>query len=152
VAVLDDPREAEAAAATALPVLPVAFAAPAVPGRPDLANAAGTVAAIARAVALVQAGAARRSARRRSRRRCSSTARASRIRAIPSSSRRWRAWGRVVMMLACELRVVPATIHIPLADVPRALTRAGLEETLRITAAALVRDFGIARPGSRWPG
>jgi 4-hydroxythreonine-4-phosphate dehydrogenase len=54
---------------------------------------------------------------------------------------------RVVMMLACaELRVVPATIHIPLAEVPRALTREVLEETLRITAAALVRDFGIARP------
>ena len=30
---------------------------------------------------------------------------------------------RVVMMLACpELRVVPATIHIPLAEVPQALT------------------------------
>jgi 4-hydroxythreonine-4-phosphate dehydrogenase len=54
---------------------------------------------------------------------------------------------RVVMMLACpELRVVPATVHIPLAEVPRALTRALLEETIRITARALVRDFGRASP------
>src|SRR5690606_19860764 len=53
----------------------------------------------------------------------------------------------VVMMLACpELRVVPATIHIPLAEVPGALTRAGLDSVLRITRAALIRDFGLTEP------
>ncbi|MBV7378411.1 4-hydroxythreonine-4-phosphate dehydrogenase PdxA [Maritimibacter dapengensis] len=52
----------------------------------------------------------------------------------------------VVMMLACpELRVVPATIHIPLADVPTALTRKGLTQTIRITWEAL-RDQGLANP------
>jgi 4-hydroxythreonine-4-phosphate dehydrogenase len=52
-----------------------------------------------------------------------------------------------VMMLASDaLRVVPVTIHIPLAEVPEALTPDLLEETLRITHAGLVRDFGIARP------
>ena len=51
------------------------------------------------------------------------------------------------MMLACpELRVVPATIHIPLEDVPAALTADGLERTIRITHAALIRDFGIIAP------
>ena len=55
--------------------------------------------------------------------------------------------GRVVMLLACPgLRVVPATIHIPLSEVPGALTEALLEETIRITRAGLVRDFGIAHP------
>ena len=54
---------------------------------------------------------------------------------------------RVVMMLACDaLRVVPATIHIPLADVPTALTARLLTDTILITHAALRRDFGIARP------
>lgn len=54
---------------------------------------------------------------------------------------------RVAMMLACEgLRVVPATIHIALEDVPRRLTAELLEETIRITAAGLTRDFGIAAP------
>ncbi len=54
---------------------------------------------------------------------------------------------RVVMMLACpELRVVPATIHIALAEVPAALTEALLEATIRITHAGLMRDFGIAKP------
>jgi len=54
---------------------------------------------------------------------------------------------RVVMMLACDmLRVVPVTIHIPLADVPQALTARLLTDTLLITHAALRRDFGILRP------
>jgi 4-hydroxythreonine-4-phosphate dehydrogenase len=54
---------------------------------------------------------------------------------------------RVVMMLACPgLRVVPATIHIPLSEVPSALTEDLLEDTIRITHAGLIRDFGLARP------
>jgi 4-hydroxythreonine-4-phosphate dehydrogenase len=54
---------------------------------------------------------------------------------------------RPVMMLAAEeLKVVPATVHIPLAAVAEALTRPLLLETIRITAAALTRDFGISRP------
>jgi 4-hydroxythreonine-4-phosphate dehydrogenase len=54
---------------------------------------------------------------------------------------------RVVMMLASDvLRVVPVTIHIPLSDVPGALTPDLLEQTIRITHAAMIRDFGIAQP------
>jgi 4-hydroxythreonine-4-phosphate dehydrogenase len=54
---------------------------------------------------------------------------------------------RPVMMLAsAELKVVPATVHIALSEVPRALTRTLLVETGRITARALEEDFGIARP------
>ena len=43
------------------------------------------------------------------------------------------------------LRVVLATIHIPLADVPRALTSASLEATIALTARELPA-FGIERP------
>jgi 4-hydroxythreonine-4-phosphate dehydrogenase len=54
---------------------------------------------------------------------------------------------RPVMMLAAEeLKVVPATVHIPLAAVPARLTRSLLVDTMRITAAALREDFGIAAP------
>ena len=50
-------------------------------------------------------------------------------------------------MLACpDLRVVPTTIHIALSDVPAALTESLLEDTIRLTHAALIRDFGIAAP------
>ena len=53
----------------------------------------------------------------------------------------------VVMMLASDqLRVVPATIHIPLHEVPSALTPEILETTIRITHAALIRDFGVPSP------
>ena len=52
----------------------------------------------------------------------------------------------VAMMFYSEaLRVVLATVHIPLAEVPRALTSASLERTIDLTAHALPR-FGIARP------
>ena len=54
---------------------------------------------------------------------------------------------RPVMMLACdELKVVPATIHIPLSEVPAALTKSLLEETISITHAALMADFGFRNP------
>lgn len=53
---------------------------------------------------------------------------------------------RVAMMFYTEtLRVVLATVHIPLRDVPAALTRARLEETIELAAAELPR-FGIATP------
>jgi 4-hydroxythreonine-4-phosphate dehydrogenase len=52
----------------------------------------------------------------------------------------------VMMLAAAELKVVPATVHIALAAVPRALTRALIVETARIAARALEEDFGIARP------
>jgi 4-hydroxythreonine-4-phosphate dehydrogenase len=54
---------------------------------------------------------------------------------------------QVVMLLACPgLRVVPATIHIALAEVPKALTPAGLAQVIRITHAGLRRDFGLLSP------
>jgi 4-hydroxythreonine-4-phosphate dehydrogenase len=52
----------------------------------------------------------------------------------------------VAMMFHSDaLRVVLATIHIALADVPRALTRETLETTIDLTARELPR-FGIERP------
>src|SRR5882672_8950593 len=54
---------------------------------------------------------------------------------------------QVVMMLAGGgLRVALATTHIALKDVPRALTREGLERTIRVLNAELVRRFGISAP------
>jgi 4-hydroxythreonine-4-phosphate dehydrogenase len=54
---------------------------------------------------------------------------------------------RAVMMLASEtLRVVPLTIHMPVAHVPGAISTAAIVETGEIVLAALRRDFGIARP------
>ncbi len=53
---------------------------------------------------------------------------------------------RVAMMFYSDvLRVVLATVHIPLAAVPRALTRESLEETIALTASELPR-FGWPSP------
>jgi len=52
----------------------------------------------------------------------------------------------VMMLTAKDLRVVLATIHMPLSAVPATLSVTGLTELARITNAALIRDFAIARP------
>ena len=55
--------------------------------------------------------------------------------------------GRVVMMLVGGgMRVALATIHLPLAAVPGAITRSGLAETVRILHRDLTRRFGIVNP------
>ena len=54
---------------------------------------------------------------------------------------------RVVMMLAGgNLRVALATTHLPLKDVPAAITAESLETTLRILHADMRRKYGIDRP------
>ena len=51
----------------------------------------------------------------------------------------------VMMFHSDALRVVLATVHIPLADVPRAITRTLIEELVELTAHELPR-FGIKAP------
>lgn len=54
---------------------------------------------------------------------------------------------KVVMMLATrELRVALATTHLPLRQVPDAITRESLSQVLRITHQSLQQQFGIAQP------
>jgi 4-hydroxythreonine-4-phosphate dehydrogenase len=139
--------EGEAAGDGPLPVLRHDFAAPALPGQPDPANAAGVVTVIERAVRLVLAGKASAI--------CTAPIHKKALKdgasfAFPGHTEflaHLAGVDRVVMMLACPgLRVVPTTIHIPLAEVARTLTPALLEETIRITRSALLRDFGLADP------
>jgi 4-hydroxythreonine-4-phosphate dehydrogenase len=53
---------------------------------------------------------------------------------------------RVAMMFYADaLRVILATVHIPLGDVPKALTRERVEEVIRLSAAELPR-FGHPAP------
>lgn len=54
---------------------------------------------------------------------------------------------QVVMMLATRgLRVALVTTHLPLKDVPAAITAERLQRVTRILHADLVEKFGIARP------
>lgn len=52
----------------------------------------------------------------------------------------------VMMLAGSKLRVVPVTIHIPLAEVPRQLTTDLIVKTGEIVAHDLRRRFGIPRP------
>ncbi|MCC5986867.1 MAG: 4-hydroxythreonine-4-phosphate dehydrogenase PdxA [Pararhodobacter sp.] len=144
---LAQPAQAAALPEGMLGVIEHAFPAPATPGRPDPANAAAIVAVIERAVKLVQAGAA------------GGLVTAPINKAVLRDGAGFAFPGHteylahlaggceVAMMLACaELRVVPATIHIPLSEVPARLTRQALESAIRLTEAALRHDFGISRP------
>jgi 4-hydroxythreonine-4-phosphate dehydrogenase len=57
-----------------------------------------------------------------------------------------RAANDVAMLFWSDvLRVVLATVHIPLSEVPRAITTDGLVRTIALTAASLP-SFGIAQP------
>jgi 4-hydroxythreonine-4-phosphate dehydrogenase len=147
VVLIDAPSKAAAVAAKAFPVLPVEFAATARSGHLDPANAPGVIAAIERGVALAQAGEVSRL--------CTAPIHKKALIdgagfGFPGHTEFLAALAgvnRVVMMLASDtLRVVPVTIHIPLAEVPRALTPALIEDTIRITAQDLGRWFGLAAP------
>lgn len=52
----------------------------------------------------------------------------------------------VMMLAGPQLRTVPLTVHVALADVPRLLTHDLIVRRARVAAAALERDFGIAQP------
>jgi 4-hydroxythreonine-4-phosphate dehydrogenase len=146
-ALVDAPAQARDIAPHILPVIAHAFAALASHGAPVPENAAGVIAVIERAVALVQSGAAAAI--------CTAPIHKKALKdgagfAFPGHTEFLAHLAGVktaVMMLAAPaLRVVPVTIHIPLADVPAALTPALLMETVRITHAALRRDFGLQNP------
>jgi 4-hydroxythreonine-4-phosphate dehydrogenase len=147
VTLIDHPEQTHSVPSGVLAVLPHRFPAPQVPGTLQLANAQSVIDVIARAVALVQSGEASAL--------CTSPIHKKALKdgagfAFPGHTEylaHLAGVPDVVMMLACDnLRVVPATIHIALAEVPDQLTEALLETTIRITDAALRRDFGLSQP------
>jgi 4-hydroxythreonine-4-phosphate dehydrogenase len=145
------PEQASALFPHALPIVPLAASFVDAPGVPDKANAGGIVEAIDRAVADTLSGIA-------------SAVVTCPIAKKPLYNAGFRFPGHTeylahlaaqetgapaspVMMLAGpDLRAVPVTIHIPLAEVPGALTVEAILRTARITAHDLETRFGIANP------
>ena len=114
------------------------------PGRPDPKNAAAVIEAIETAVSLARTGGAVVTA---------PINKAVLVQAgfgYPGHTEFLEALTkarRAVMMLASDqLRVVPLTIHIPVAEVPRAITTEAIVETGEIILTALKRDFAVAAP------
>jgi 4-hydroxythreonine-4-phosphate dehydrogenase len=56
-------------------------------------------------------------------------------------ARTWR-----MMFAGSRLRLVLATVHIGLAEVPRVLTQAGVFDSIRLLSGHLERELGVARP------
>ena len=145
------PDGAEARFAAALPVQAVGVASRCVPGKPDATSAPLARAAIDRAVELVRTGAAGALVTNPIAKSVMQHAGFS----FPGHTEylaHLAAAGsapvpRPVMLIWCEeLAVVPVTIHVPLAAVPRLLTTELIVETGQIVARDLTARFGIARP------
>ncbi|EDQ33821.1 4-hydroxythreonine-4-phosphate dehydrogenase [Hoeflea phototrophica DFL-43] len=145
------PERAVSDFARALPVLPVRLTADVHAGEPDTANAGAVIEAIRQAIELTMAGRAQAVV-------TNPIAKSVLYGAgfgFPGHTEYLAhlagdALGRTVtpiMLLAGpELRVAPVTIHIPLADVPRALTTEAIVEAARIMSHDLSLRFGVARP------
>ena len=145
-----DPAGAGAAFPAGLPVVPLKSAVEDAPGRPNAANAAATIESIERAVEAVRQGQARALV-------TNPIAKATLYQAgfkhpghteyLGELARAWGAPAFPVMMIWSEtLKVVPVTIHIPLAEAPRALTAELIIRTARIVDRDLRVRFGVARP------
>jgi 4-hydroxythreonine-4-phosphate dehydrogenase len=156
---LDVPVAAVAAVAdadkvfpTALPLHPVALAVAARPGEPDPANAPGVIGAIEQAVAAVAAGEAAAIVTCPIAKHVLAHAgfaypgHTEFLAALAEHHHPGTHYQPVMMLASPVLRVVPLTVHCPLAEVPGTLTREAIETTVRITDAALKRDFAIPAP------
>ncbi|OCJ18219.1 4-hydroxythreonine-4-phosphate dehydrogenase PdxA [Rhizobium sp. AC44/96] len=137
--------------AEALPVLPITAGVEVAPGEPHVATAKGTIAAIETAVSLTIAGEALGVVTNPISKAVLYEAGfrfpghtefladlAARAKGLPVTP--------VMMLAGPKLRAIPVTIHIPIKDVPQALTTELIIETCRIANNDLQQRFGIERP------
>jgi 4-hydroxythreonine-4-phosphate dehydrogenase len=146
------PDDAPATFRNALPVVPTAAPGNATPGRPDPRFAAGTIAAIDMAAALIRdgrAGAMVTNPIAKSVLYAAGFQHPGHTEYLAALAA--RLWGtaepRPVMMIwSPDLAVVPATIHVPLRQVADLLTGSLVVETGRIVHRDMRRRFGIDAP------
>lgn len=145
------PEEAAVKFDTALPVLPLTLAKPAIPGTPDSANAETIIEAIRLGVELTSGGRTRAVVTNPI---AKSVLYASgfgfpghtEYLAHLASEVEGHEVSPVMLLAGPELRVAPVTIHIPLSQVPQALSSHAIVETGRIVARDLVSRFGLNAP------
>ncbi|WP_286713177.1 MULTISPECIES: 4-hydroxythreonine-4-phosphate dehydrogenase PdxA [unclassified Sphingomonas] len=154
VARINNPDEAAGAFGDALPVLAVSDTCEVTPGSPDEASAKAALQSLELAVGLANAGAAGGVV----------TGPVSKVQLYKIgfthpgqtefvAERCGIAPENAVMMLAGPtLRVVPITVHEPLARVPELLTIDLVLTKARVTARGLLRNFGIERPRLAFAG
>lgn len=146
------PAEARGLSPATLPIIPIEGASRVVAGQPDPANGPAVVAAIERAVADVAHGEAAAVVTNPIAKHVLYQAgfrhpgHTEFLAELAARHYPGRTYLPVMMLAADELRIVPLTIHVPLAAVPRLLTSELIAETIRITADALRREFAIDHP------
>ncbi len=147
ISVIEGPEEAGELFSRQLPVLPLSLAVEVAPGAPSADNARAVLDSIEIAVRLAQAG------------------RAGAVVTNPINKEVLYGAGfchpghteflaqlaggqqpAVMMLAAADLKVVPVTIHLPLIEAAKSLSRPQIVHCGRVTAKALERDFGIDRP------
>ena len=140
------PAEAAAVFEMGLPVLPLRLQAPARPGHPDPANAAATIESIKRGTDLALAGEVAGLVTNPIQKKTLQDA-GFRHPGHTEYLAELAGGVDVAMMLACpELRVVPVTIHLSLAEAARTLDTDKIVRAGRIAAAGLKSLFGIGQP------
>lgn len=152
LSLISDARQVAEVFGRALPVVDIPVAVAVVAGSPSAENAGSTISAIERAVGDVALGRGRAVV-------TNPIAKAVLYQAgfahpghteflAALAAKFWpgQNYQPVMMLASDELKVVPLTIHTPLADVPRLVTPELIISTVRITANALRRDFGCANP------
>jgi 4-hydroxythreonine-4-phosphate dehydrogenase len=151
---IDTPADAAAIFDEALPVLTVEDAGDIIPGQPDLEGARCALHSLELATGMTREGAA-----------------GALVTGPVSKSQLYQlgfthpgqtefvaervgvsAAATVMMLAGPTLRVVPVTTHVPLHRVPELLSVPLLVPKARVTARALVRDFGIASPRLAFAG
>jgi 4-hydroxythreonine-4-phosphate dehydrogenase len=150
LAEISDPAAACRVFPEALPILPIAIEGKVDPGRADRAAMPAVKHSIEAAVALVREGAARAVVTNP----ISKAALYGTGFAFPGhteylaalASQEGKPLHPVMMLASAALKVVPVTIHVPLKEVPAALTKDLILATIEITARALSRYFGVSRP------
>src|SRR5262249_36313203 len=145
-----DPVVGEERFAEELPVVPIAVADTVVPGRPDKAAVPAIQQSIEHAVRLVQKGEARAivtnpiSKATLYRGGFAFPGHTECVGSFPATDR--SAPHPVMMLASGAFKVIPVTIHIPVREIPLALTKELILATIETTARDLGRFFGIARP------
>lgn len=154
IARISNPDQATDVFGEALPVLPVGDTCEVTPGAPDEASAKAALQSLELAVGLSNAGAA-----------------GGVVTGPVSKAQLYKigfthpgqtefvaercgisADNAVMMLAGPTLRVVPITVHEPLARVPQLLTLELVLAKARVTARGLLRNFGIERPRLAFAG
>lgn len=152
ITVVDELPAASRCFSAQLPIVAIRQRVEAHPGRPDAANAAAVIQAIESATAAVARGEAAAVVTNPIAKSVLHQAHFAHpghtefLGALAEHHYPGRRYHPVMMLASEELRVVPLTVHVALAEVPRLVTRGLIVDVVRTTWSALRQDFAIAAP------